>query len=123
MPFTISANKEKGWVEVIHRGLLNIAELNEARVQAAALLAKNSITRILVDTRQADMSELSLTDTFKFTTSHQEAFGSVEGLRIASVVRPEDLEASRFSETVARNRGTDARVFLDAAEAMKWLAE
>lgn len=121
MPYAIKLNNDR--VEVVHAGRLGISELTEARQQAADALARNSMTRMLVDLRDADMSSVSVTDAFKFNATHHTVLGQVAGLRIASLVRPEHLQISRFSETVALNRGMEYRVFATVDGAVEWLTK
>ena len=43
------------------------------------------------------------------------------GIKVAVAVPEEKLEAEKFAELVARNRGVDACVFTDYHKAEKWL--
>ena len=41
--------------------------------------------------------------------------------RAALIALPNMIDPERFGETVARNRGADARIFASEAEAVAWL--
>src|SRR4051794_15599490 len=60
MPYSVSVSPENGWVEVRHHGPITSAEMYEARHQSVQALQQASLTRVLVDVRDADTSRLSL---------------------------------------------------------------
>jgi stage II sporulation SpoAA-like protein len=121
MPYSATVSRGDGWVEIRHRGALTSQELYEARRKSLELLQQESLTRILVDTREADASNLSFSDRFEFHATHRTEFSAVPHVRIAVVVVPQRLPEANFAETVARNRGTHYRMFADWDEARAWL--
>lgn len=102
---------------------MKLAELNEARQKSAEILRQESLARVLVDGREADFSNLSLSERFQFNSTYQTEFSTIPSVRIAAVVAVQRRPESNFSETVARNRGTPFRVFVDWDQACDWLAE
>lgn len=122
MPTSLKVFPEERYVEVIHRGPLTLAELEDARVRSAELLSEWGLSRLLVDGRDADISALTGIEAFEFSASHVSVLPSIATLRIAIVTRQEHVEEARFAETVARNRAVNVRVFQDREEACRWLA-
>jgi hypothetical protein len=57
----------------------------------------------------------------RFTLAVKFASVTRSRIRIALVASPELLDPDRFGLTVARNRGLNANVFTDQAEALAWL--
>lgn len=121
MSYSTAVSREDGWVEVRHRGALTPQEIYESRQKSLELLQQESLARILVDTRAADVSNLSFSDRFEFHATHRTQFSTVPHVRIAVVVAPHRVQDANFGETVARNRGTSYRMFLDWDEACAWL--
>ena len=109
-------------VEVRHDGEVEAIEAEAAGGDAAALMKEKGITRFLANTQDAVMlaSHLSL---FELSSTHYDVLP--KGAKIALLVQASEREKelSRFSETVAQNRGVKQRVFTDRAEAIGWLRE
>lgn len=123
MASTVRVNADDGWVEVVHRGGLALREIEDARREAAELLARTGLSRLLIDGREADVSLLSIAEIYAFSTSHASALAATPYVRIAAIISEKQLEQSVFAETVARNRGIDLCIFVDPAEATRWLSK
>jgi hypothetical protein len=122
MPSLVRVCDTEQWVEIIHDGVLTLGGLTDARARAADMMVKTGLSRLLVDRRAADMTTLSVVDTYEFNTTHQSVFPFLGQLRIAVIIVRGQAEKALFAETVARNQGINLRVFEDATEARQWLA-
>ena len=78
--------------------------------------ASNNVRDLIIDGRDQE-SRTSVSDGYDFGSRVPEAF---RGLRVAVVHRPDD-ESLRFIETVAFNRGSQTRAFMDVGAARAWL--
>ncbi len=58
-----------------------------------------------------------------FIAEGAEIFTHYKLIRVAVVVRSERLDPLRFGEMAMRNRGVNARVFINVEDAEKWLLE
>lgn len=123
MSTTIRISEKDQCVEVIHRGSLTVKELEDTRTEVAKLLVESGLTRLLVNSQNADVATLSMADIFNFNATHASALSAIPLLRFALVIATPRFKQPLFSETVARNRGVNLRVFLDPNEARQWLAE
>ena len=77
---------------------------------------------VLVDVRKVNGRVPSLLDRFDFgvhVADQHQAFSP--RIRLAVLGHDPMIHPERFGELVARNRGADARVFTDEAEALQWL--
>ena len=66
--------------------------------------------------------EIFLADRYLFAESAR-IFAQFKIIKTAYVVRPEQVDAQKFGETVALNRWINARVFTNVEDAEKWLLE
>lgn len=121
MPYSIRVDSQRACIEVRHEGWLTREQLEAARQHAADLLAKTKFSCLLVDGREANIGPLTMADNYEFSATHGTVLGGLRSVRIAVVVAPEHVADSVFSETVARNRGTDLRVFVEPEAARMWL--
>lgn len=76
----------------------------------------HAVHKLIIDGRD-QQSETGVVESFQFAEEVPKAF---VGLRVA-VVRRADDDALEFIETVASNRGSFTRPFLDFDEAREWL--
>lgn len=121
MAYSIGMNAEDRCVDICHHGTLTFAEISAARKEAVALMQRESLTRMFVDVREADIRGLSTVQTFQFNATHGEEFSEVWRVRISVLVKREQYRDWGFFEMVARNRGTDLRVFVNTEAARVWL--
>ena len=59
----------------------------------------------------------------RYRTGERAVVFASEGIKIALVGTPDQLDPGLLGELVARNRGVDGRVLSDLAAAKKWLLE
>jgi NOL1/NOP2/fmu family ribosome biogenesis protein len=57
----------------------------------------------------------------RFRAGERMVIFSEYGIKVAVVASHSLVEPRRLAEVVAQNRGVDVRIFLDLAEAEKWL--
>jgi len=72
-----------------------------------------------------NVSALQTAPTFseRYRTGARAAVFASQGIKIALVGTPDQLDPGLLGELVARNRGVDGSVFTDLAAAKKWLLE
>jgi hypothetical protein len=87
-----------------------------ARVRAEALA--QGYRQVLIDAT-ALTGELALAYRFRLGETAAALFGGTR-IRLAALIRPE-VGGAPFTETVARNRGADYRVFHGESPALRWL--
>jgi|SRR5262245_50599951 len=75
--------------------------------------------KLLLEIAEAEW-EASLASRF-FLADAGEVFLDYKLVKIAVLVKPEQLDRERFGEKAARNRWINTRVFTSAEEAEKWL--
>ena len=115
---SVQIHEADGCVEVVHHGLTTRDELEDVRGEIDLLLGKTGNTCVLIDSRDADLGLLRVVDTYEFSST----FPRRPRVRVAVVVAPTQADQSLFMETVARNRGTNIRVFFDLDKARRWLS-
>jgi hypothetical protein len=115
-PYEIASGD--GFIRVVYRGRLDF-DITNRSVAEAALLGKQAGTyAVMFDFAAADPRGY-----FAETVKHGEMaaqLGMSTQFRIA-FYSPTQFDAIDFMETVARNRGYDARAFKVEEEALKWL--
>jgi hypothetical protein len=118
MSFTAVTNKD--FVLLRHEGEITPAEVDEARIEAFRLVETSGLSRLVIDIRgvtgEADPVDLR---------AMMETNAEVKPPRphAAIVVREDQYPRFRFIEDFAVSRGMPIRVFVDEAEAMRWLAD
>ena len=120
MANTVELVKDAKYVRVVLTGEVTRNDLENARDKANRALTACGWNRLLVDVTQGNR-KLSVAEDFEFTTEHQSSFPM--GIRMALVVRPDELGYFRFTENVAQNRGVNMKLFLDKIQALNWLLE
>ncbi len=80
-------------------------------------------TRVLVDVRGINGRVPTILDRFEFGVGIARNYLEFDPrIRLAVLGHEPMIHPDRFGELVARNRGADARVFTDEAQARDWLA-
>ena len=97
-------------------GPITLAERKANTKLMASFCAEHGTKRIIIDGRQ-QIPKSSTVEAFEFG---QTVPVDMSGLCIAVVHRADD-EALPFIETVAHNRGSDTKAFLDFDDARDWL--
>jgi len=120
MAHAIEFVKDAKYVNVALTGDVTRNDLENARNRTSLTLMVSNCRRILVDATCGNL-KLSDLENYEFTSEHGSHFP--RGVRIALVVRSDQLENLRFAETVAQNRGVRMVLFLDRIQALNWLLE
>lgn len=121
MPAVSSAYEllvEDGYIRVVFRGTQDFATTNRAIADAARMAREKGLRAVMFDFTHADAKRY-----FTETVRHGEVaaeLGFTTDLRTA-FYRPTDFDVIDFMETVARNRGYDARAFTSEEQAVRWL--
>lgn len=118
MAYTVELVKDAKYVSVVLTGKVTRNDVENARDEANLALTANGWNRLLVDVTRGNR-KLSVAEDFEFTSEHQSSFPV--GVRMALVVRPDELEYFRFTENVAQNRGVNMKLFRDKIQALNWL--
>ena len=95
------------------------ALLNFEQIAEQCKLTHNK--KLLIDCTEAKTDDASIVDMYEQGDGAQ-LFKSY-GIQIAVVVSEDKLEAEKFAEMVARNRGVNACVFTDYQTAEDWLSK
>jgi hypothetical protein len=116
---TASFTREGAWVVVHARGRGDITWLKQLLRDAVAATRVESIRALLVDLREFSAP---LTDLDRYDIG---MVGAMEGLAVpcAAILSEAMLDPRRLGETVARNRGVNARGFSSLEEGRAWLTE
>lgn len=126
MSYQVQASMHGDILAVVLEGTFEFNELGDLLDGMFADCAKHQALRVLVDLRglSGDPSTLERFGTGTLFASKYMAArvaGRIPTCRFAFVGTPPLIEAKRFGETVAVNRGVPLRVFFDPTEARKWL--
>ncbi len=120
MTYTIDIVEDGNYVSLEYSADVTINTLQTSREEVILALTSNNWNRILVDATRADPRQ-SVMEDFQFTSEHKSRLPA--GVRIALLVRPDQMSEFRFTENVAQNRGVNLMVFEDEVQAINWLRE
>jgi hypothetical protein len=110
------------YLEVGCAGLYSRAETLRIGEVAYDEAARVNRSAILVDVRSITGRIPSILDRFEMGVRIAKHYlGSDPRIRLAVIGHEPMIHPERFGELVARNRGADARVFTDEAQALDWL--
>lgn len=110
------------YLEVGCEGLYSRAETLRVGEEAYAEAARAKRSAILIDVRAITGRIPSILDRFEMGVRIARHYlESDPRIRLAVVGHEPMIHPERFGELVARNRGADARVFTDEAQALDWL--
>jgi hypothetical protein len=106
-------------------GPCSLAEVKKICSQAVDVVLEHEMPKVLVDANGVT-GNLSTMDRFKSAEYLaddiiQRALGKLT--KIAFVAKVPPLDPERFGETVARNRGVNAKATTDIDEAIMWLGQ
>jgi hypothetical protein len=127
----VRAQYGKGAKMSVRLQIEDMPDYRAVRVTGAIREACEQFELIAEHCERANKSKLLL----DFTDTHGEFFladryflGDQSGtfmfhklIKVAAVVRPEQLDSQKFGEIVARNRWVNARVFTNVEDAKEWL--
>jgi hypothetical protein len=102
--------------------LSSVLELKEVFQSAISAAHKSKKLKVLIDASgvKGQLSTLDRYEAASFLSS-QTAQQALRIKAIALAGKEPLIDATRFGETVARNRGVNGRVFSDLDEAIEWL--
>lgn len=120
MNWTITAIKDKKYIEIVTRGLADKNKSLEMAKEIAAVMRKNRMKRALIDHTGIDSVSGQAAEVYDRPQQFR-LIGAIFGIRIAEVVRPEHKEFFNFLETVCVNRGYTFSVFSEKQAALDWL--
>lgn len=113
-----------GYVELGCTGMYSRAEALRVGEEAYREAARENRSAILVDVREVSGRVPTILDRFELGARIAKHYlESDPRTRLAVLGREPMIHPDRFGELVARNRGADARVFTDEAQARDWLGE
>jgi hypothetical protein len=101
-------------------GAGSVDEMSQQFTALAEQCRDSKKKRLLIN-----VSALQTAPTFseRYRTGERAVVFASEGIKIALVGTPDQLDPGLLGELVARNRGVDGRVLSDLAAAKKWLLE
>jgi len=112
------------YLEVGCTGLYSRAEALRVGDEAYREAARSNRSAVLVDVREITGRVPTILDRFEMGMHIAKHYlESDPRTRLAVLGHEPMIHPERFGELVARNRGADARVFTDEAEALGWLLE
>lgn len=109
------------WVGV--SGHYTLPDAKSSFLELVDYLVQNPQQRVLVDCRQMTRDRPHRTvDDFRYAEFVAEkVWSDLASTRLAYLLSDENYDPTAFAETVARNRGANARVFRYEQEAIEWL--
>jgi hypothetical protein len=121
MPATIKVIQARDFLKVTSSGdSIDLEKSKKALLDIAAAAASLNDFHILIDTRKAQSSKLSVVDLWHLAgelSDHGKAF-----LRKTAVLCPaERFDRAKFFALCAANRGFRVESFISFEEAMEWL--
>ena len=117
---------EKGFLRVHLTGDFSLAEAKNAYVQTLEAVALHKMTKVLADCRNLK-GTMTFMERFEYSTFVAQEITKASGMgvsrctRFAYVSKPPFFDRTKFSETVAVNRGATVLTTDSMEEAMKWL--
>jgi hypothetical protein len=111
-----------GYLELGCDGIYSRAEALRVGDEAYQQAARAGRDAILLDVRGVSGRVPSIIDRFEMGVRIARRYLEADPrIRLAVLGHEPMIHPDRFGELVARNRGADARVFTDQAEALAWL--
>lgn len=110
------------YVEIACSGLYSGSESRRVGEEAYRQAAIANREAILLDVREVRGRVPTILDRFDFGVRVAKHYRESDPrIRLAVLGHEPMIHADRFGELVARNRGADARVFTDEADALGWV--
>lgn len=100
-----------------------LSESVEATREILRVAKESNRDKVLLDVRELNVGVLSTTERFEIGTALVDLLNEIRphAIKIAYINLEERLDPDMFDQTVARNRGAEAIVTADEAEALAWL--
>jgi hypothetical protein len=118
MPYLINPVENDRCVFVSYAGEMPSVELSTVRGEANRLLGQRRWGRLVIDVTQLQSAP---TPAQLFDQTKAIAAEVPRGVRVALLIRPDQLEAARLIERIARHDGVVLAYFHDAAKALAWV--
>jgi len=119
MPETVSFDEDLGIVRIESYGDVTAEDFRETLALAFRIHKERGLTKGFVDATKVT-SYPSTSSIFDFGSHAAE---SLKGIKVATSAPPGIFDDPVFFETVARNRGTNLRVFSSPDAALAWLTK
>jgi hypothetical protein len=120
MEWTITLNEENQYVEIVTNGIADRGGSLDMAKALFIVLSKKKIAKILIDHRNISMVSGRIMEIYHRPMEFKE-IGTIQGIKIAEVVKPEHKGFFNFLETVCVNRGYIFSTFTDRKSALEWL--
>ena len=118
----VAVNLHPEYVELACTGLFSRSEAFRISDEAFRRAAAESRRNILIDARRVVGRVPTILDRYEIGVNvARSTLEQLPRVRLALLGHEPMIHPDRFGEIVARNRGADARVFTDEAEALRWL--
>jgi hypothetical protein len=118
MPEVLEIQVKPDYILVTYTGEFNVAAAERAIDGSLQAGSTHNLSKILIDCRRMT-GRLSIMDRYQVAVSGQRMAGKLT--RVALVRQEEGSPLDRFTETVARNRGVNLKLFSEIDEAVAWL--
>jgi hypothetical protein len=117
-----TARVHPDYLEIACAGLYSKSESHRVGEEAYRQAALAQREAVLIDVREVRGRVPTILDRFDFGVRVAEHYRQSDPrIRLAILGHEPMIHADRFGELVARNRGADARVFTDEADALAWV--
>jgi hypothetical protein len=127
MGINLQISPDSGFLRVAAVGDFSLSEAKRTFLEVLGAMAERKTERVLLDGRKLT-GEPETIERFYYGEFVAEAVASFVSARVgrplprfACVLEPPMLDPNRLGETVAVNRGVDAKAFEDPDEAVRWL--
>jgi len=118
MPEVLEIQVKPDYILVTYTGEFNVAAAERAIDGSLQAGSTHNLSKILIDCRRMT-GRLSIMDRYQVAVSGQRMAGKLT--RVALVRQEGGSPLDRFTETVARNRGVNLKLFNEIDEAVAWL--
>jgi hypothetical protein len=117
-----TARVHPDYLELACAGLFSRAESQRVGEEGYKQAALANRAALLIDVREVTGRVPSIFDRFEIGVRIAKHYREYDArIRLALLGHEPMIHPERFGELVARNRGADARVFTDEAQALDWL--
>ena len=122
MNWDITIDERNKYVEIVTKGIADKDGSIEMAKTIAETMRHNRLTRALIDHRNITSVSGDEIDVYERPSLFR-LIGTILGIKIAAIIKPEHKEHFGFLETVCLNRGYRYMVFFDKIDALKWLLD
>jgi hypothetical protein len=118
----VRVNVHADYVEFACAGIFSRSEAFRVNDEAFRRAAAENRRNILIDARRVVGRVPTILDRYEIGVNLAQSYlEQLPRIRLALLGHEPMIHPDRFGEIVARNRGADARVFTDEADALQWL--